>query len=112
MIDSKFTNDLSIRLLQSQQDKEVQVIVELSSGTPAVAADGLSRQEKIKNLQDVFNTAIKPITSLLQQKGGKILEQAWISGSLHIQAPVSAIESLSDLEEVATIDTPRSIQAD
>lgn len=110
MITSKFSNDLSLSLSQLQQDKEMQVIVEVNNSAVAPAASGLSRQEKMKQMQEQFSTAIQPITSLLEQKGGKIIEQAWISGSLHIQAPVSTIESLSDLQEVTIIDTPRAIQ--
>jgi hypothetical protein len=108
----KITSDLSSRINDLPNGKKLQVIVELSPDAQNLNNSAATRQEKMKRMKDQFQAGVEAITAILGKNGGKVIESAWINQSLRVEVTKSALSRLTDLHEVASIDTPRQLSAD
>ncbi len=103
------TEPLASQMDASNPDEMLEVIVEVK---PTVVPQSLPRQEKIARMRDAFENGIVELEEQIGRFGGRVLERAWINGTLKAIIPARTIERIADLEGVDVLDVPRTLTRD
>ena len=103
----KITSTLSQRLDSAAADELVDVVIELAPmGDPQSSAP---HSEKISARKTRFLADIEPVEKLIADHGGEVVGRAWINKTLHARIPAKAVYSLTQADEIASIDLPRQM---
>lgn len=115
----KLKGELADRLAETREDEVLEVVVELAAReetTPDAGAGaggrGASRRERIAALREAFDREREPVERAILEAGGEVTERAWINQTLKARVSAAGLERLSDMSEVAALDTPRQIELD
>jgi hypothetical protein len=109
----KLTPGLAARIESASASEYVDLILELCSqpAPPQMASFG-SRGEKIAAQKEAFSRNAAPVESLVLQLGGEITGRAWINRTMRARVPIQSVGRLSEIDNVAALDLPRSIEPD
>lgn len=109
---SKLSPDLSSRLTQAGSSEVLDVILELRPQPEQARAVGpRSRAEEIAAREECFSRGTQPVEQVIEQIGGEVTGRAWINQTVQARVPAHGVHRLSDLEEVALLDTPHAVEA-
>lgn len=112
MKEAKLTPDLSARLTNAAAEDVLDVVVELrAEGAPAQMSQR-SRQEEISSRKQAFGEEAVPVEETIQRAGGEVVERAWINQTVLARVPARGVDELSELDGVAALDVPRTLEAD
>jgi hypothetical protein len=109
MITNKFSKSIQ-QYLERTKSSTVEVIVELQH--TSYPSSSLSKQERIKSIKQSFNTDLEIISNVLQDKGGKIIDSAWINKTVKLMIPVNGLTDLANIKSVEIIDLPQQLKLD
>lgn len=112
MKEAKLTPDLSERLTGAAADDVLDVVVELRAGDAPDEGRPLSRQEEISYRKEAFGEEALPVEETIQRAGGEVVERAWINQTVLARVPARGVDELSELDGVAAIDVPRTLEAE
>jgi hypothetical protein len=109
----KLSSDLRQQLAATPEGHSVEVVVEVGkkAGAPSEEATG-DRAQRIAALKKDFSLCAEPIERAIERFGGMVLDRAWINQSLKVRLPREAVEALGERDDVARVDTPRSLRPD
>jgi hypothetical protein len=109
----KLSGDLQKQLAATPKGHSVEVVVEVGkkAGAAAEPASG-DRDQRIAALKKDFSLCVEPIERAIESSGGTVLDRAWINQSLKVRLPREAVEALGERDDVARVDTPRSLRPD
>lgn len=110
MTASKLTSSLASRIQRVEADDLVDVILELQPIDPSIASHARSRSERIAAHQEAFSRESQPVETVIRQCGGEVIGSAWINQTVRARVPAKVLGQLSDLEPVALLDVPRTIE--
>ncbi|AMR30515.1 hypothetical protein A0256_03300 [Mucilaginibacter sp. PAMC 26640] len=113
MTSAKLTNDLSDKLQgMGKTSDTLRVVLELYPNPDETSPNAASRQEKIRYQKQQFQAGLDAVSEVIHQDGGKLLDSAWINRTVLAEVPVSALGRITDMPEVASVDTPRPLTTD
>jgi hypothetical protein len=97
----KITDALESQL-QQEQDKLLDVIVELASdpAEPSTAPE----------MRAAFEKDVEPVSAAISRYGGEVVDSAWLNRTLRAKVPAVKVSELTDLREVAALDVPHRIE--
>jgi hypothetical protein len=109
----KLSSDLLQQLAATPEGHSVEVVVEVGrkAGAPPEDLSG-DRAQKIAAMKESFSVSAEPIERAIERSGGTVLDRAWINQSLKVRLPREAVEALGERDDVARVDTPRSLRPD
>ncbi len=116
MATSKFSKALQQYLEKTQQLEStlpvaIEVVVELKS-SPVNRSGTFSKQEKIKMIKRSFTEDLDSINHVMQDKGVKIIDTAWINKTIKMKVPLASLDELSNINSVENIDLPQQLKKD
>lgn len=109
---AKLTPDLTTRLTQSSADDVLEIVLELYPQAGPAAAAPQSRSEQIALRKETFSQDVVPVEESIHEVGGEVVDRAWINQTVLARVPARGVERLSDLEKVAALDVPRTLEAE
>jgi hypothetical protein len=109
---AKLRPDLSTRLAQAEADDVLDVVLELDPQTEPDAPAPQSRREQIALRKETFDNDVVPVEEAINESGGKVVARAWINNTVLARVPARGVEQLSELDKVAALDVPRTIEAE
>ena len=109
---AKLTPDLTTRLTQAAADDVLDVVLELHPQPGPAAAAPQSRSERIAVRKETFSHDVAPVEEAIHESGGEVVDRAWINQTVLARVPAQAVEQLSELEKVAALDVPRTLEAE
>lgn len=112
MTTDKISADLTSQIRNVSGMKRVQVIVALDPEPLEAGRNSETRAQKINKLKAHFQMGFDKVNDVLNRNGGKVIDGAWINHTIHAEVPLSALDTLSDLQEVTAIEEPRRLAAD
>jgi hypothetical protein len=109
----KLSSDLRQQLAATPTGHSVEVVVEVGkkAGVAAEPAAG-DRAQRIAAMKASFSVSAEPIERAIESSGGTVIDRAWINQSLKVRLPREAVEALGERDDVARVDTPRSLRPD
>jgi hypothetical protein len=109
----KLTPSLAARLDQASPAEVLDIIVELRPpDEQAATSQPRSRAEKISAAKDAFSHAVSPVEEAIHDMGGEVTGLAWINQTVRARVPAEGVGQLTDLDRVASLDTPHPLRAD
>src|SRR5215204_3560718 len=109
---AKLTPDLTTQLTQAAGDDVLDVVVELDPRTGPATATPQSRSEQIALRNDAFSNDVVPVEETIHEVGGEVVDRAWVNQTVLARVPARGVEQLSELEKVAALDVPRTLEAE
>jgi hypothetical protein len=55
---------------------------------------------------------VVPVEEAINESGGKVVDWAWINNTVLAHVPAGGVEQLCELDKVATLDVPRTFEAE
>ena len=104
----KLTPILKARVQQAARGDMLDLIFELPRHS-VEATPGLTREERIAPVRDAFRHDATPLEHAITAAGGTVTGEAWINQTLRARVPVEALSTLASLDEVVSIDLPRTL---
>lgn len=108
---AKMTPDLKSQLRQTDTDGLLEVVLELHSQNQGGTA-ALSRGEAIALRKEAFGQDVASVEETVNEVGGEVVGNAWINQTVRARVPAHGLERLSELDEVAVLDVPHTLQAE
>ena len=71
-----------------------------------------SRGEAIALRKEAFSHDVVPVEEAVTKVGGEVVGHAWINQTVRARVPAHGLEQLSELDEVAVLDVPHTLQAE
>jgi len=109
---AKLRSELSTRLAQADADDVLDVVLELNPQAESAAATPRSRSEEIAFRKETFSHDVAPIEEAINESGGEVVSQAWINQTVLARVPARGVEQLSELDNVAVLDVPHTLEAE
>lgn len=101
---SNITPDLAAQLDTAESTDLLDVIVALDGGRDE-ATDMAAAKE-------AFDRAAEPVTEIVAELGGEVVDGAWINQTLRARVPARGVADVAGFDGVAAVDVPHAIQAD
>ena len=108
---AKMTPDLKAQLTEAEAAEDLEVVLELQSQSQETAAPR-SRGEAIALRKEAFSHDVVPVEEAVTKVGGEVVGHAWINQTVRARVPAHGLEQLSELDEVAVLDVPHTLQAE
>jgi hypothetical protein len=108
---AKLTPKLAAQLEKTGPAEILELVLEVDPKFHSTeTANSRSRSERIAVQKAAFDRAIAPIEEAVQKLGGEVTGQAWINQTVRARVPAREVGRLSDLEMIASIDTPHRLE--
>jgi len=110
---AKLTPHLTTRLTDAADDDILDVVLELDpKSTESAVGAQQSRSEEIALRKEIFSNEVVPVEQTIHEVGGEVVDRAWINQTVLARVPARGVEQLSELEKVAALDVPRTLEAE
>jgi hypothetical protein len=109
---AKLKPDLAAQVAQAASDDVLDVVVELDPQAGPDAAAPQSRSEQIALRKEAFSRDVAPVEETVREVGGEVVDRAWINQTVLARVPARGVEQLSELNKVAVLDVPHTLEPD
>jgi SMC interacting uncharacterized protein involved in chromosome segregation len=104
---NKVSEELLKTLRNSKSNEPLEVVVELDS-IPTVNRN-LDRSIRVEKLKESFSGAAGQIKAVINELGGKVIQEAWINQTLYARMPSRGVDPLSEVEGVKKVSLPHHL---